>query len=163
MADTLCGVVDELGKFAIGGKWLKEGYDHGVYLTLDVYQYYPHGGSDQVGFYNAKVSQANTALFILHGYKAGSDDDILGFMPCGDETEQIKKSVGDTPCPLPLYSNLHMNQQTKVFNPVGEGNRKCVATTNVVKTSIAINDIVYVISSGIAQMGQWNVRLLSAL
>ncbi|XP_011302239.1 probable ATP-dependent RNA helicase kurz [Fopius arisanus] len=49
---------------------------------------------------------------------------------------------------LPLYSLLPAHKQARVFQPVPEGCRLCVVSTNVAETSLTIPNIKYVVDSG---------------
>lgn len=49
---------------------------------------------------------------------------------------------------LPLHSALSVEDQEKVFNPVEEGVRKCIISTNIAETAVTINGIRFVIDSG---------------
>lgn len=52
---------------------------------------------------------------------------------------------------LPLYSSLDPENQHRVFDPVPEGKRLCVVSTNVAETSLTIPNIKYVVDSGRAK------------
>lgn len=55
---------------------------------------------------------------------------------------------------LPLHSALSVEDQEKVFDPVEEGVRKCIISTNIAETAITINGIRFVIDSGkVKEMG----------
>ncbi|KAH8387632.1 hypothetical protein KR093_008319 [Drosophila rubida] len=49
---------------------------------------------------------------------------------------------------LPLYSLLSSEQQNRIFEPIPEGCRLCVVSTNVAETSLTIPHIKYVVDSG---------------
>ncbi|EDV95219.1 probable ATP-dependent RNA helicase kurz [Drosophila grimshawi] len=49
---------------------------------------------------------------------------------------------------LPLYSLLSSEKQQRIFQPVPEGCRLCVVSTNVAETSLTIPHIKYVVDSG---------------
>ncbi|KAJ3090493.1 hypothetical protein HK102_003523 [Quaeritorhiza haematococci] len=59
---------------------------------------------------------------------------------------------------LPLYGDLPLEQQLKVFEPPTRGVRKVVVATNVAETSVTIDGIVYVIDSGFAKIRVYNPR-----
>lgn len=49
---------------------------------------------------------------------------------------------------LPLYSQLHVEEQMRIFKPVPEGCRMIVIATNVAETSLTIPGVRYVFDSG---------------
>ena len=49
---------------------------------------------------------------------------------------------------LPVYSALPQEVQTRIFEPLGPGQRKCVVTTNIAEASLTIDRIVYVVDPG---------------
>lgn len=52
---------------------------------------------------------------------------------------------------LPLHSQLIPEDQHQVFDPAPPERRKIILSTNIAETSVTIDDIVYVINSGIAK------------
>lgn len=62
-----------------------------------------------------------------------------------DPHEKLKIHV------LPLYSQLPMEQQSRVFEPPPEGSRLIILATNVAETSLTIPGIKYVIDCGRAK------------
>ncbi|XP_068158591.1 probable ATP-dependent RNA helicase kurz [Drosophila tropicalis] len=74
-----------------------------------------------------------------------------------DEDEEVGEQLaaaaasGTTSQPLwvlPLYSLLSSEKQNRIFQPVPEGCRLCVVSTNVAETSLTIPHIKYVVDSG---------------
>lgn len=68
-----------------------------------------------------------------------------------DEDENILDLESSTSQPLwvlPLYSLLPGHKQARVFEPVPEGCRLCVVSTNVAETSLTIPNVKYVVDSG---------------
>lgn len=77
----------------------------------------------------------------------GSDDEEEEDMGIEEEPEENK----DPLYVLPLYSLLPTTEQMKVFEPVPEGHRLCVISTNVAETSLTIPGIRYVVDCGRAK------------
>lgn len=44
--------------------------------------------------------------------------------------------------------SLKTSDQRRVFQPAPKGHQKVILATNIVETSVTINDVVYVIDSG---------------
>ena len=49
---------------------------------------------------------------------------------------------------LALHSTLSVEEQDKAFDPVEDGVRKCIISTNIAETAVTINGIRFVIDSG---------------
>ncbi|XP_030379655.1 probable ATP-dependent RNA helicase kurz [Scaptodrosophila lebanonensis] len=85
--------------------------------------------------------------------QAGSDlddasdaDDADGL---GSALDEAVSSASRQPMwVLPLYSLLSSEKQNRIFQPVPEGCRLCVVSTNVAETSLTIPHIKYVVDSG---------------
>lgn len=81
---------------------------------------------------------------------------ILVFLPgAGQIAELVRRlqSLGDGLCVHALHSSLQHHEQQRVFeSPKDVKVRKVVVATNIAETSITIDDIVYVIDSGRANI-----------
>lgn len=85
----------------------------------------------------------------------GLDDDDLEnnddeFENSDDSQENLKVHV------LPLYSQLPMEQQSRVFEPAPAGSRLIVIATNVAETSLTIPGVRYVFDCGRAKEKAFN-------
>ncbi len=58
----------------------------------------------------------------------------------------------------PIYSNLPSDMQAKIFEPVPEGSRKVVLSTNISETSLTIDGICYVIDTGFCKQKSFNPK-----
>ena len=80
----------------------------------------------------------------------GDDDD-------DDDDEDILDSTSSSNCRqplwvLPLYSLLPAVEQARVFEPIPDGCRLCVVSTNVAETSLTIPNVNYIVDSGRTKM-----------
>ncbi|KAJ3034589.1 hypothetical protein HDV00_004862 [Rhizophlyctis rosea] len=87
---------------------------------------------------------------------AQSEGAILIFAPGVQEIKDTIRALQPivSECGLevmPLHANLSPAEQRKVFGNVGKGRRKCVVSTNVAETSVTIDDVVYVIDTGLVK------------
>ncbi|WFD22917.1 RNA helicase [Malassezia equina] len=88
---------------------------------------------------------------------------ILVFCPGVGEIRQAMDAIQALPihsdlAVLPLHANLPPNEQRRVFQPVGRGQRKVVVATNVAETSITIPEVCYVIDTGRVREAQYDAR-----
>lgn len=61
--------------------------------------------------------------------------------------------------PLPVYSALPSDMQSKIFDPAPEGKRKCVIATNIAEASLTIDGILYVVDPGFAKLKVYNPKM----
>ncbi|PNP53779.1 hypothetical protein THARTR1_05903 [Trichoderma harzianum] len=86
---------------------------------------------------------------------------ILVFLPGEKEVERVCKLVREETNGIdvfPLYPALFAHKQRLALTPSGP-NRKCIVSTNVAETSLAIKDVVYVVDSGLSRQMRFNPRL----
>jgi len=50
---------------------------------------------------------------------------------------------------FPLHSMVPPQDQKKIFNSMGEGERKIIVSTNIAETSITVEDVVHVVDTGL--------------
>ncbi|XP_034490837.1 probable ATP-dependent RNA helicase kurz [Drosophila innubila] len=104
------------------------------------------------------LSQISLPKINLDDYKLPGDDTEADMHETSDaeledeeELEQEQHLEPATKQPLwvlPLYSLLSSEKQNRIFEPVPEGCRLCVVSTNVAETSLTIPHIKYVVDAG---------------
>lgn len=99
---------------------------------------------------NYKLPSDDTEADLLDiDENVGDDDDALDSDEDFEGSENLELSKTKQPLwVLPLYSLLSTENQAKVFNPIPEGCRLCVVSTNIAETSLTIPNIKYVVDSG---------------
>ena len=65
-----------------------------------------------------------------------------------DEMRKIEFFQSPSVRIFPIHSSLSTSEQTAVFEIPEEGIRKIVVATNIVESSITIEDIIYVVDTG---------------
>jgi len=129
---------------------------------VDIY----YSKAPETDFIRAAVS---TTLQIHTTQPAG---DILVFMPGQEDIEAAEEEmrermralgarVGSEVAELiilPLYANLPVEAQARIFDPTPEGARKVVLATNIAETSLTIDGIIYVIDPGLCKQKSYNAR-----
>ena len=79
---------------------------------------------------------------------------ILCFLPGWHEirtvqTKLLEENSSKNFLICPIHSRLPHDQQKIIFSKPTEGQRKIILATNIAETSITVNDVVYVINSGL--------------
>jgi len=100
------------------------------------------------------------AATVAHIAKTTQDGAILVFLPGYDEIKKVRDTLESgnllginfrDPAKFKvsmLHSSVPANEQAEVFNPVPEGCRKIILSTNIAETSVTIPDIQYVVDTG---------------
>lgn len=101
------------------------------------------------------------AGMVVKIHKDQKPGNILVFLPGEDEIGQvcrlIREHTGDLDV-FPLYSSLSASDQRLALSSTGP-NRKCIVATNIAETSLTIDNVVYVIDSGLSRQLIYNPRL----
>ncbi len=96
------------------------------------------------------------------------DGDILIFLAgedaikaCIKRLAAINSELKGNFALLPLYARLSPEEQEKVFDEF-PGKRKIIVSTNIAETSITIENIKFVIDSGLSKINYYNPRTLTS-
>ncbi|CAN7937110.1 unnamed protein product [Ixodes hexagonus] len=80
---------------------------------------------------------------------------ILVFLPGWSEISRVRTALCKRLSPLdadwvlPLHSRLPFREQQRIFDSPPPGVRKVILSTNLAETSLTVNDVVYVVDSGL--------------
>ncbi|XP_059615242.1 dosage compensation regulator isoform X2 [Phlebotomus argentipes] len=129
-------------------------------LNADVEsQYSPNTKSVMAQMSESEVSFELVEAILMHVNKIGVPGAVLIFLPGWNLIFALMKFLQSTQefgTPryriLPCHSQIPREDQRKVFEPVPEGVRKIILSTNIAETSITIDDIVYVVDICKARM-----------
>ena len=58
----------------------------------------------------------------------------------------------------PLHSRVPPSEQRRIFQPTRPGERKIIVSTNIAETSITVEDVVFVVDSGLNKMTTYNAN-----
>nr|BAS01469.1 splicing factor Prp43 [Lotharella vacuolata] len=115
---------------------------------------------------NYLVSSLKLILNIINSNPRG---DVLVFLSGEDEIENLCYSIKNVKTQNinkievnPLYSNLSMKYQDKIFKPIKNRYKefkKIIISTNIAETSITLENISYVIDSGFSKKKIFNPRM----
>ncbi|XP_055708405.1 dosage compensation regulator isoform X2 [Phlebotomus papatasi] len=129
-------------------------------LNVDIgSQYSPSTRSVMAQMSESEVSFELVEAILMHINKSGVPGAVLVFLPGWNLIFALMKFLQSTQefgTPryriLPCHSQIPREDQRKVFEPVPQGVRKIILSTNIAETSITIDDIVYVIDICKARM-----------
>lgn len=111
---------------------------------------------------------ANEVVWLLEEIECGNKPtgDVLAFLqgerPIEEAVSTIRQAVKGRPKlanvdVFPLYTTLRQEDQNKALLPKPDpSRRRVVVTTNVAETSLTVEDIVYVVDSGLINEAQWD-------
>lgn len=95
--------------------------------------------------------------------------DILVFLTGREDIEALEKMLNEKSLLFPekamklivcpIFAALPPEEQVKAFAPAPQGTRKVILATNIAETSITINNIKYVVDSGLAKIRGYNAKL----
>ncbi|KAK7418465.1 hypothetical protein QQX98_003957 [Neonectria punicea] len=101
------------------------------------------------------------ASVVVNVHEKDKPGNILVFLPGEDEIEKVctlvRKYTRDLDV-FPLYSTLPGSDQRLALTSSGP-NRKCIVSTNIAETSLTIDNVVYVVDTGLSRQLIYNPRL----
>ena len=98
---------------------------------------------------------------MAHIHKNLAPGHILVFLPGQGEIGKVCGLVRKHTTGLdvfPLYSTLAAGEQNEALTSSGP-NRKCIVSTNIAETSLTIDNVVYVVDTGLSRQMTYNPRL----
>uniref|UniRef100_A0A5S6PZF0 RNA helicase n=1 Tax=Trichuris muris TaxID=70415 RepID=A0A5S6PZF0_TRIMR len=89
----------------------------------------------------------------IHGNRPPGD--ILCFLPSWNDISSVRTAIGSVTdlVVLPCHSKLPLAEQRRIFDRVPSGQRKVVLATNIAETSITVENIRYVVNTGLKKAG----------
>lgn len=107
---------------------------------------------------------------IMQIHMAEPEGDILVFLTGQEEIEtacerlfeRIKAlgpAMAHTLEVMPVYSALPSEMQSRIFEVLPKGVRKCILATNIAETSLTIDGIRYVVDPGFVKLSAWDPQL----
>lgn len=101
------------------------------------------------------------ASMVMKIHKDHKPGNILVFLPGEDEIGQvcqlIRQYTGNLDV-FPLYSSLSASDQKLALTSTGP-NRKCIVATNIAEISLTVDNVVYVVDTGLSRQLIYNPRL----
>ena len=110
--------------------------------------------------FDSQVVHEDVAKVIMHIHENRDEGAILCFLPGWEEIMKVKRAIPDSSdlLVLCLHSKLQDSEQRKIFCRAPPGVRKIILATNIAETSVTVNDVVYVIDTGIHKEKRLDTR-----
>lgn len=102
---------------------------------------------------NPEIASKDVAAVIKHINKNSPEGAILCFLPGWNEIAKVRDElIGIRNINvLCLHSRLQHSEQWQIFARSPPGIRKIILSTNIAETSVTIDDVVYVVDTGISK------------
>ncbi len=109
---------------------------------------------------NERLSKQTACAMAIKRSLSEASGDVLVFLPGVKEIKRLysilKKNLDSKIHVSPLYGNLPVKDQAKVFQPSKPGERKIVLATSIAETSITIRGIGIVIDAGLMRIAKFS-------
>lgn len=109
---------------------------------------------------NPSVVCEDVANMINYLDGAKPEGAVLCFLPGWEEITLVRRLLESNPRleVLCLHSRLQVSEQRKIFGRPQVGKRKVILGTNIAETSVTIDDIIYVVDTGIHKEQRFDVK-----
>lgn len=110
-----------------------------------------HGTLQMCNNFEPCVVHEDVVDVILHIHKRRPEGAILCFLPGWEDIVKVSQSMPrlNDAYVLCLHSRLQDSEQRKIFSRPPPGVRKIILATNIAETSVTVDDVVYVVDTGI--------------
>ncbi|XP_074042224.1 ATP-dependent RNA helicase DHX30 [Leptinotarsa decemlineata] len=107
----------------------------------------------------ATVVHEDVVQVLQHIHKSKPEGAILCFLPGWEDISKIRKLIPERSdlvvhC---LHSRLQDSEQWKIFSRPPPGVRKIILATNIAETSVTVDDVVYVVDTGVHKEQRFDV------
>lgn len=101
--------------------------------------------------YEPYVVHEDVVDVLMHIHNSRDEGAILCFLPGWEDISRVKRLMPylDDAYVLCLHSRLQDSEQRKIFSKPPPGIRKIILATNIAETSVTVDDVVYVVDTGI--------------
>lgn len=109
---------------------------------------------------NPQIAYKEVAETIKYIHRNSPEGAILCFLPGWNEIVKVQEFLMNEPNVnvLCLHSRLQMADQWQIFSKSSPGVRKIILSTNIAETSVTIDDVVYVIDTGISKEKTYDAK-----
>ncbi|KAH3760414.1 Ubiquitin-associated/translation elongation factor EF1B, N-terminal, eukaryote [Pelomyxa schiedti] len=132
--------------------------------ALSLQKYYPGYSPATVaslGIINESKINPDLIVGLLQVVDSMGDGAVLVFLPGMAEISTVFEAIKKYTAPghfvvYPLHSSLSSEAQREIFGHTPTGTRKVILATNIAETSITVDDVVFVIDSGLVKETQYD-------
>lgn len=111
---------------------------------------------------NPAVVYEDVSKVVKWIHKTKPEGAILVFLPGWEEIMKVKNNLmnvyNDNECSIvTIHSKLSYDDQKNIFKRVPSGIRKIILATNIAETSVTVDDVVYVVDTGIHKETKFDI------
>ncbi|XP_044745921.1 ATP-dependent RNA helicase DHX30-like [Coccinella septempunctata] len=110
------------------------------------------------------VIHEDVVKVLMHLHNEKPEGAVLCFLPGWEDIKKIRELIPNRQdlMVLCLHSRLQDSEQWRIFNKAPPGVRKIILATNIAETSVTIDDICYVVDTGIHKETRYDIDKGSA-